>query len=127
MAKVKLTPVEPLEIEFADGTTKTAIYNNEAFAIFNEEFGSLEELALSEGQEKPYDFCSKLLYAGVKVTDKTITLDDAKAMAYMGGVELLTAIMDTVVQNITAGMDDGKKENFYKEVNSRVLKLMAQA
>lgn len=124
MARIKIKPVEPLELEFQDGTTKIALFNNIAFATFEEEFGSLEKLALEEGQNKPFDFVAKILYCGIKVTEPNFEYSDALNIVYMGGVDLLSVVLESVFQNATAGMDEGKKENFYKEVNSRMERIM---
>lgn len=69
MARVSIKPIEPLEMEFADGTIKEALFNNEAFIIFTEEFGPIDKLIETELKEKPYDFTAKILYCGMKVMD----------------------------------------------------------
>ena len=43
MARVKISPIKPLELEFADGVIKKALFNNEAFILYTEEFGDIEK------------------------------------------------------------------------------------
>ena len=61
MARVSIKPIEPLELEFADGTVKKALFNNEAFIIYTDEFGAFDSNALQEMKERPYDALAKIL------------------------------------------------------------------
>lgn len=127
MARIKIKPVEPLELEMTDGTVKVALFNNCAFATFEDEFGSIEKLAMGEGQKAPFDFVAKLLYCGVRVTEPEFSLREAKTITLMGGADLITAVLDAVFQNVTAGMDEEKLGNFYQEVNRRIENIIEKA
>lgn len=116
MARVSIKPIEPLEMEFADGTIKEALFNNEAFIIFTEEFGSIDKLIETELKNKPYDFVAKILYCGMKVMDKTVTLDEAKSILISGGEKLMEAIVNLLIDNFMSTADETAKKNFYKEV-----------
>ena len=120
MSKVKVAMLEPLEIEFSDGTTRLAVFNMEAFAIFEKEYGNIQDLANTEGQTKPYEFGAKLLYSGMKVYDKEITLEEARAVMVSGGMILLGAVMESVIDNLTSGFDEKTKENFIQEVGRAI-------
>lgn len=101
--KFAIRPVQPLEFEFADGTKKEAIFTVEALMLISEEFGDLTELAKEE-KNKPYDLAAKILYCGMKILDDTVTYDEAKSILIGGGVGLLEAIFESVIETYE-GMD----------------------
>ena len=110
MARVSIKPVEPLEMEFADGTVKEALFNNEAFIIYTDEFGKLDIAELKEMKDKPYDLVSRFLYCGMKVMDKTVTLEEAKSITIGGGeplaIEIIYTVYDFNRQRFTASNSD---------------------
>ena len=116
MARVSIKPIEPLEMEFADGTIKEALFNNEAFIIYTEEFGKLDTEDLKIMKDKPYDLISRFLYCGMKVVDKTVTMDEAKSITIGGGEELATEILNSVIDNFMAVADGESKKKFLEEV-----------
>lgn len=116
MAKVTIKPIEPLVMEFADGTVKEALFNSKAFIIFTEEFGKLDDEALKSIEQKPYDFTAKILHCGMKVVDNDATLDEAKSIAIGGGEELAAMIMNLVIDNFMAVADEDSKKKFMKEI-----------
>ena len=113
MAKITIKPVEPLEIEFADGTKIYAIFNNEALIQFTEEFGDITKM-IDDGEveNKPYDFAAKLLYCGIKVYDKSITLEEAMKIVVAGGEPLLMEITALLIDNFMAVADEDSKKKF---------------
>ena len=125
MARISIRPIEPLELEFADGTIKEALFNNEAFILFAEEFGSMDDLIKTELKNKPYDFVAKILYCGMKVIDKTITLDEAYSITLGGGEPLAMEIINSTVENFMLIADEETKKKFQKEVDAMTKKLMA--
>ena len=116
MARVSIKQIEPLEMEFADGTVKEALFNNEAFILYTEEFGSIDESIETELKTKPYDFTAKILYCGMKVMDKTVTLDEAKSILVGGGTPLLETISNLLIDNFMATSNDDSKKKFFQEV-----------
>ena len=113
MAKITIKPIEPLEIEFADGTTVLAIFNNEALIHFAEEFGDLTEMIDNgEIENKPYEFAAKILYCGIRIYDKSITLNDAKRIVISGGEPLLMEITGLLIDNFMAVADEDSKKKF---------------
>lgn len=124
MARISIRPIDPLELEFADGTIKKALFNNETFVLFTEEFGALDNLIDTELKNKPYDFVAKILYCGMKVLDKTITLDEAYSITVGGGEPLAMEIMNSTVENFMLSADEDLKKKFNKEVNRITKELM---
>jgi len=116
MARISIKPIEPLELEFADGTVKEALFNNEAFIIYSDEFGKLDIEELKEMKDKPYDLVSRFLYCGMKVMDKTVTLEEARSITIGGGEALAVEIINCVVDNFMATADEQSKKKFLSEV-----------
>jgi hypothetical protein len=110
--RIKLRPIEPLELEFQDGTVKTALFNNDCFIIYEEEFGELSKNLEEKMQEAPYREISKILYCGLKAVDPNITLDEALEMTYMGGMELVMEIANSVVRNFDIRGNEESKKKF---------------
>lgn len=116
MARVSIKPIEPLEMEFADGTVKEALFNNEAFILYTEEFGSIDDSIIEELKEKPYDFTAKILYCGMKVMDRTVTLEEAKSILVGGGTPLLETVSNLLIDNFMSTSNEETKKKFFKEV-----------
>ncbi len=116
MARISIKPIEPLELEFADGTIKEALFNNEAFVIYTDEFGKLDVEELKEMKDKPYDLVSRFLYCGMKVMDKTITMEEARSITIGGGEALAVEIINSVTDNFMATADENSKKKFLTEV-----------
>lgn len=115
MARISIKPIEPLEMEFADGTVKEALFNNEAFIIYADEFGALDIEALKELKHKPYDLVSRFLYCGMKVMDKSVTLEEARSITISGGEPLATEVLNCVIDNFMAVADEDSKKKFLTE------------
>lgn len=116
MPKVSIKPIEPLIMEFADGTVKEALFNNEAFIIYTEEFGKLDVEELKKMKDKPYDLIARFLYCGMKVMDKTVTFEEAKSITIGGGEQLAVEIMNCVLDNFMVTANEETKKKFLTEV-----------
>ena len=116
MAKVSIKPIEPLEMEFADGTIKKALFNDEAFIIYADEFGKIDNSTMKEMEKKPYEFASKILYCGMKVMDKSVTLEEAEFITVGGGEPLAVEIINLTINNFMVIADEDSKKKFLKEV-----------
>ena len=116
MPKVSIKTIEPLVMEFADGTIKEALFNNEAFIIYTEEFGKLDVEELKKMKDKPYDLVARFLYCGMKVMDKTVTFEEAKAITIGGGEQLAVEIMNCVLDNFMVTANEETKKKFLTEV-----------
>lgn len=124
MARISIAPIKPLEMEFADGTIKKALFNNQAFIIYADEFGELNIDELQELKYKPYDLVARFLYCGMKVMDHTITLEEAEAITMGGGEPLAIEILNSVTDNFMATADEDSKKKFLVEVEKLNKELM---
>jgi len=125
MGRVLIKPIEPLEMEFTDGTIKKALFNNEAVIIYTHEFGPLDNEAVKELKERPYDAIAKFLYCGMKVLDKTVTLEEAQAIVIGGGESLANEICTLMIENFMTTSNEETKKKFMKEVE-RIYKEIMQ-
>lgn len=124
MARISIAPVETLEMVMADGTIKEAIFNNESMMIFTSEFGNIDDLIKTELKVKPYDFIAKILYCGMKVFNKTVTIDEARAIVVGGGEPLMETVTNLMISNFLLTADESSKKNFHNEVERITKTLM---
>ena len=120
MAKVSIKKIEKLEMEHPDSTIKEALFNYDAIRIFEREFGVVNE---DEMLNRPYDYVSKILYSGMKVLDRSITLDEAYALIIGGGEPLMAEITKILIDNYIATATDEQKNLFVEEVKRYTEKL----
>lgn len=120
MAKITIKPIEPLELEFADGTVRKALFNNEAFILFTEEFGDIEQIVKEAyAQENPYEVMSKVLYCGLKIVHPMTTLEEAESIMYAGGTELLLEIVDLLMNNFQMRTNDEVLKKFMDKLSPK--------
>ena len=110
-------PIEPLVLEFSDGTEKEAVFNVESMIYLTEQFGDISHLIETE-MTKPYELAAKILYSGMKVLDSTVTLDEARAIIVGGGVRLMAEIMDMFAENFGAIDPEELKKNMVPILNN---------
>lgn len=123
MARISIKPVEPLELEFANGTIKRALFNNEAYILFTEEFGDISKLTTEkEFKKNPYDLMSKILYCGLKIVHPETTLEEAEQILYRGGIQLLTEIAECTMANFQVLSNEETK----KKLKSMLTKTMTK-
>lgn len=110
MARIVALPIEPLEIEFADGTILTAVFDNEAFMRYSDEFGDLGD-AFEEIEENPYDIYAQILYCGLKKRHSEITLDEATRILLTNDQEMIMEIARLLIDNfnLKTNEETGKK------------------
>ena len=107
--RFNVRPVEPLILEFADGTEKEVAMTIDALIILTEEFGDFAELIEKEFT-KPIDLAAKILYAGIRVNDTTVTMEEAKSIVLGGGLPLQLELMDMLTESLgTVSETDLKK------------------
>ncbi|MCL2225788.1 MAG: hypothetical protein FWB96_12545 [Defluviitaleaceae bacterium] len=114
--KFAVTPIEPLIMEFPDGSTRQAAFNVEAMICLQEEFGDLAEL-VNEEIARPYELAAKILYSGMKTFDTSVTLDEARAIIVGGGVLLMTEIMNLFGESFGEIDEEELKKNLIPAVN----------
>lgn len=122
MAKrISIKRIEPIVLDFADGTTKEVIINNDALIYLTSEFGDIANLLDTE-IERPYELASKILYAGMKVADMSTTLEEAKAIMIGGGTELMTEMFIALSENFGEIDQEELKKNLIPMVNKYLKK-----
>ena len=121
MAKrIAVAKVEPIILEFPDGTTKVIMLNNMALMILNEEFGDIQEL-FEDVNEKPFEIISKLIYAGIKATEPNFTLEEAEVIALNGGIELLAELTEHLVKVFDNNCEDENlKKKLFQEIQDKI-------
>lgn len=120
MARLTIRNVEPLELVFADGETKIALFNNEAFIIYTEEFGDILKDMDVEIEERPFEFGAKMLYCGLKVTEPSITLEEAQNIVYRGGLDLIQEIFILIIDNFLESSNEETKKKFQAMMTSEM-------
>ena len=112
MARLTIRNIEPLELEFTDGTVKIALFNNEAFMIYTEEFGDILKDIQCEIEDKPFEFAGKILYCGLKVTEPNITLNECENIVLRGGLDLIQEIFVLIIDNFLENTNEETKKKF---------------
>lgn len=112
---ISIKPIEPLVLNFQDGVVKKAIFNNEAFITFTDEFGPIDD-HMQEAITRPYDFGAKLLYAGLKVFDKEVTYEEAESIIVAGGEELLEKMTSLTIDNFMVSADENSKKKLMDQL-----------
>lgn len=106
--KIAITPIEPLELEFADGTVKRAWFTNESMIKLATRYDDVNTM-LEESKEKPYEAISKLLHCALSIENPEITLEETKKILICGGDNLLTEIYSAITESFNLTKDDIKK------------------
>ncbi|SDL20689.1 hypothetical protein [Natronincola ferrireducens] len=117
--KISVKPVERIELEFADGTKKDILFSAASVATLDEEFdGALK--VVSKIQTQPYETGAKIIYAGMKVCDDSITLDEVKALTVEMPFDIIMELIEEFTNNLSKTMnkkDIGAfKKDFIKEI-----------
>lgn len=95
--KIAINRVDPITLEFEDGTSKTILLNNTALLILTEEFGDINEI-FKTADKKPFEVVAKLIYAGIKAVEGDFTYEEAQMIALNGGLELLDELTNHLVE-----------------------------
>ena len=117
--RISIRPIEPIILEFADGTEKKAIFNVNCLTLLCEKYGGFEELV--KGYEKDIsEFASVLLHAAMKSSGEEVTEEEARAIICGGGMPLVLAVFDAFSENFSGFAED---EETKKKVRSMATKL----
>lgn len=111
---VKVKPIYPLRIEFADGVVKEAIFGVETFMLLSSEYGDLMELA-EKYETQPFTLASMILHCAMKIMDITAEFEEAQAIVLGGGVEMINTIFEKVIESFQVDEEELKKK-IQKEV-----------
>ncbi len=112
MKKINVKPVEVIKIEFEDGSYKECKFTARAMKILDEEYDGFIPV-MKSAEEKPFLAGSILLYAGMKASDETTTMKDAKVvvgeMSVDNIMDLFAYAMDSIVVEDRKELEDEKK------------------
>lgn len=114
--RISIKAVEPLELEYSDGTIKRAWFTNESMIKLSSMYGDISEL-LEDGKNNPWDACSKILYCALSVEDPAITLEEAKSILISGGNKLISEIYEAISENF--GVDEEEIKKKVQEMTSQ--------
>lgn len=112
MPRVQIKQIEPLELNFSDGTVKRAWFTPSAMSLLLQGEGTVTENVeklIAESKENPYETLSKVLHAALTIEDPKLTLDEAKMILINGGNELVQALYIELVENFN--LNKGKPLN----------------
>lgn len=119
--KIAINRVDPVILEFEDGTSKTILLNNTALLILTEEFGDINEL-FKTANEKPFDLVAKLIYAGIKAVESNFTYEEAQIIALNGGIDLLEELTNHLVEVLDGYCkDEDLKKKVLQEAKKTIL------
>ncbi|EHL20291.1 hypothetical protein HMPREF9628_00136 [Peptoanaerobacter stomatis] len=121
--KIAINRVEPIILEFENGSTKTLMLNNSALMILTEEFGDINEL-FKNSTDKPIELLSKLIYAGIKATEPNFTYEEAEIIAVNGGFNLLVELTEHLSQVLNGYCkDESLKKNILQKAQEQIKKI----
>ena len=107
--KVAIRPVEPLELEFSDGTVKKAWFTNASMIKLTTMYDDINIL-MEDGKKNPYDFCSKVLHCALSIENPNMSLEECMVILIQGGEELLLEIYGAIVDNFGLESNDEAKK-----------------
>lgn len=114
--RIKILDEQPLELEFQDGTKMTALFNNMAFVMLNQEFGEGENKMIDINKlidlDNPFPGMSKILYCGLKQCHPQVTLEEAESILYRGGMDLVMSISELMFSNFNITSNEETKKKF---------------
>lgn len=116
--KKRIRAIEPIKLEFEDGTTKDLIFNAVSAAILDEEFEGTFKIIRNLGI-KPYEASSKILYAGIKALDDSYTYEEAKALTVQMPMDILIELSNEFINGLTSSTiaaTDAEKEALAKKL-----------
>lgn len=121
--KIRVKPIEKIQLEFVDGTTKDIVFSAAAVAILDEEFDGVLNL-VKNVSSKPYEIGSKIIYAGMKVCDENVTLDDVKALSTQLPFEVIMELIEEFTNSF--GIESMAYAKEIEELKKTLIKEMLQ-
>lgn len=114
--KVKnIRPTQTLELEFEDGIIKQLKFNVYTIMLLDEEFEDGSMGVLIKAIKKPYLEGSKIIYAGLKSCDETMTYEKAKEITTMLDATTIMEIVAMANESVSSEDHDKKKATLSKE------------
>ncbi|MGD9700673.1 hypothetical protein [Acinetobacter sp.] len=106
--RINVKPAEILKIEFEDGTSRDCKFTAYAMMILDEEFEGFQQVFRS-AEKKPFSAGAKLLYAGMKACDDTVTYDEAKKIACNMSINNILDLFEFAAATIEVDTEKKKK------------------
>lgn len=117
-----IKPTQTITLEFEDGIEKELKFNAYTIFTLDEEFEDGSLPLLVKAIKKPYLDGSKIIYAGLKACDETITYEEAKKITTMLDVGTILEIVTMANDSVTPTENNKKKATLTKEE----LKILSQ-
>lgn len=117
-----IRPTQTITLEFEDGIEKELKFNAYTIFILDEEFEDGSLPLLVKAIKKPYLDGSKIIYAGLKACDETITYEEAKKITTMLDVGTILEIITMANDSVTPIENNKKKATLTQEE----LKILSQ-
>lgn len=108
--KVNTLPIENIELEFEDGVSKNLRICNYMFALLDQEFEEGCTKTLFTAFKKPYEYGAKVIYAGLKAANVSVTLEEAMAITLKLSVDVIGAIIDKAMEQYSNVDEESKKK-----------------
>lgn len=115
---IKVKPIYPLRIEFADGVVKEAIFGVETFMLLSSEYGDLTQL-VEKYETQPYTLAAMILHCGMKVIDFSVEYEEAQGIILGGGMDMVNAVLGKAIES-----HEIDEEELKKKIQKEVQRLM---
>lgn len=120
-----IKPTQTLTLEFEDGIEKELKFNAYTMLILDEEFEDGSMVIIVKAIKKPYLEGSKVIYAGLKACDETVTYEEAKKVTTMLDINTILEIVAMANDSVTPTENNKKKATVTQaelEVLSQIFK-----
>lgn len=124
--KIKLTEVEPLELEFMDGSIKRAKFNVRCLTIFAEKYGDLP--STEDVMQNPITNIAKILHCGfIAAGDIDVDLDTCINLLNSDYGDLIAMHINNLMRETFASqLDDEGKKKFMAMIEKAQMGVMGQ-
>ena len=113
-------PTQTITLEFEDGIKKELKFNTYTMFLLDEEFGDGSMVLLVKAIKKPYLDGSKIIYAGLKACDETVTYEEAKKITTTLDVGTILEIIKLANDSVTP-VENGKKKPTLTQEELKIL------
>ncbi len=110
-----IRPTKSLTLEFEDGIEKELKFNAYTIFILDEEFEDGSLPILLKAIKKPYLDGSKVIYAGLKACDETMTYEEAKSITTTLDIPTIMEIVKMANDSVTPTENNKKKATLTQE------------
>lgn len=126
--KVNTLPVEDITLEFEDGVTKDIRICNYMFALIDQEFEDGCTKTLFSSIKKPYEYGSRLVYAGLKAADQSVTIEQAQMITSKLPMIVIQTLASKALELYSnADVEKADIEKKLKNLSKEEMQLVTQA